>query len=76
MVFFVMVGFPQLECFIITVMLIESLNVLFGQSYHILYVTGSTKTVLIAQDRKFDFFHTNTKLNQWTIKFHCHSRPE
>ena len=29
MVFFVMVGFPQLECFIITVMLIESLNVLF-----------------------------------------------
>ena len=39
------------------------------------YVTGSTKTVLIAQDRKFNFF-TQTKLNECTIKFHCHSLPE
>ena len=41
-----------------------------------IYVTGSAKTSLFTQDRKFDFFHTNTKLNECTIKFHFHSRPE
>ena len=42
-------------------------------SQYIINVTGSMKTVLIAQDRKLDFFHTNAKLDECTIKFHCHS---
>ena len=37
-------------------------------------MTGSAK-LYIAQDRKFDFFHTNTK-SICTIRFRCHSRPE
>jgi len=31
--------------------------------------TGSAKIDLIAHDRKFKFFGTNTKIHQYTIKF-------
>ena len=34
-------------------------------------MTGSAKTSLIAHDRKFNFFVTNSKTHQYTIKFHC-----
>ena len=34
-------------------------------------MTGSAKTGFIAHDRKFNFFVTNTKTHQYTIKFHC-----
>jgi len=34
-------------------------------------VTGSAKSGLIAHDRKFNFFVTNTKTHQYTINFHC-----
>ena len=38
------------------------------------YVTGSGKTNLIAHDRKFNFFATNTKTHQYTVKFHCQNK--
>ena len=35
------------------------------------YVTGSAKSSLIVHDRKLNFFGTsNTKIHQYTIKFH------
>ena len=36
-----------------------------------IYVTGSAKTGLISHDIKVQFFATNTKTHQCTIKFHC-----
>ena len=34
-------------------------------------MTGSAKTSLITHDMKFNFFATNMKTRQYTIKFHC-----
>jgi len=46
-------------------------KILWQKTFHNTYVTGSAKTGLIAHDRKFSFFATNTKAHQYTIKFHC-----
>jgi len=39
-------------------------------------VTESVKTSLIAHDSKFDLSsYVNTKLHEYTIKFHCQNHP-
>jgi len=41
----------------------------------IIIVTRSDKQGLIAHDRKSNFFHTNTKLHECTIRFQCQTWP-
>jgi len=45
--------------------------IIWGQNPLTFMIPGSAKTSLIAHDRKFNFFTTNTKTRQYTIEFHC-----